>query len=254
MPACHRDRIVKLYVRLLNPEAEAAAIAKALTKTSIKVGIEAGQITLLTDTFVQGNLEATNYPFIREIWLRVHELIAIINGAGLVEGGVISRLNLLYVDYENSEGKRAVMPNVGDSDIVLPALRTSIPDPSPFVALALNDRAVAKTLRLFVPDSDWVNLYRIFEIIRHDIPIARMEAAGWATKKEIRAFTLSANDPAITGDFARHGKLLPGVEKPGRQSPPKPAQPNTLSLAMARHLVGRLLRAWLNHKVAVPGP
>ena len=245
---------MKLYVRLLNPDAEAPAIAKALTNTSIRVAAEAGQVTLFTDTLVEGNLEATNYSLIREIWFRVHELIAIINGAGLVHGGAINRLNLVYVDYENSEGKRALMPNVADGDIVLPGLRTSIPDTAPFIALALKDRAVAKALRLFVPDSDWVNLYRIFEIIRHEVPTERIEAAGWATNKEIDAFTHCANDPAITGDFARHGQLPAGRNKLVRQSPRKPAQLNTLSLAMARHLVGRLLRAWLNHKVTVPGP
>lgn len=246
---------MNLYIRLKNPEGEADALARALRKTHLKVGKEDGQIVLFSDDLVRNELEATNYPFIREIWHRVHELIAIINGASVAEGGTINRLDLVNVDYLTQDGRRQPMPNVFDSDIVLPALRTNPPDPAPFIALALIDVAVAKALRLFSQDSDWVNLYRIFEIIREDMPKGRIHALGWATGKEIDTFTRSANDPAITGDFARHGKIFRGKKKPSRQTRRnKSTPPDTMSLASARHLIGRFLRAWLSHKVNMNPP
>lgn len=246
---------MNLYIRLKNPEGEADALARALRKTHVKVGKEDGQIVLFSDDLVRNELEATNYPLIREIWRRVHELIAIINGAGVVEGGTINRLDLVYVDYVTPDGRCEPMPNVADSDIVLPALRTNPPDRAPFIALALIDGTVAKALRLFSQGSDWVNLYRIYEIIWEDMPKGRIHAAGWATNKEIDTFTRSANDPAITGDLARHGKISKGKKKtPRKTKPHKSAPQSAMSLAMARHLIKRLLRAWLSHKVNMNRP
>jgi hypothetical protein len=78
---------------------------------------------------------------------------------------------------------------------------------------------------------DWVNLYRVYEIVRSRADIV---ASGWATRSELSRFTRTANDPALGGPDARHGRFATGP------------QPKAVSLADGVTLIERVLAAWLN--------
>lgn len=105
-------------------------------------------------------------------------------------------------------------------------------------ALSATDANVRDALRILgTGDLDWIGLYKVYEIIRHDVGgQAAITSAGWADASEISAFGASANRPDVSGDEARHARL------PG--SPPK----LTLSLHDARQLVRRIVEAWLVSK------
>jgi len=105
-----------------------------------------------------------------------------------------------------------------------------------WLSLAQQFPAVAKVMRLRdTGDLDWRDLYPLYEVIEADVGGA-MHQLGWATRKELELFERTANNPAAAGDKARHG-----VEK--HKPPRKP-----MSLAHARELVDRIMRAWLEWK------
>jgi hypothetical protein len=77
---------------------------------------------------------------------------------------------------------------------------------------------------------DWVNLYKVYEIVRSR---ADVKSSGWASDNELTRFTRTANHPDAAGQGARHGRM-------SADPPPKP-----MSLSEADALVGRIVIAWL---------
>ena len=109
---------------------------------------------------------------------------------------------------------------------------------SAWLPLIRPDSVVAEALRLRDADAlDWVDLYRLYEVIESDVGHL-MRQLGWASQNELKRFTRTANSVAAVGDKARHG-----VEQ--SDPPPKP-----MSLAHARALIDRVLRAWLEWKAS----
>ena len=112
-------------------------------------------------------------------------------------------------------------------------------DPIPvWVATARHDTNVAKVLRLLGAGTyDWVNLYRIYEVIESDVKgISNIVKKGWATKRAIKRFKHTANSPAITENDSRHGKET--------KRPPR----DPMALAEAKSLVKTIIHNWLRSK------
>ncbi len=149
---------------------------------------------------------------------------------------------LANVAYEDREGNQQHLPGVARMRGVLPALRSSPPDPSEFISVALRDRAAAKALRLLSRELDWCNLYRIFEVVTGDVGDPQIVASGWASQIEIDAFTASANNESVTGDASRHGRPSNGTPR------------NTVELPDAQHVLKRIVRGWLRSKVTPRSP
>ena len=227
---------MKLAILLNNPEEEAATISKALRDTGIEVECEAGKVLLETEKLVSDTFDLEDHASIRRIWNRVHELIAIMNGASRVEPGTLNEISLAHLMYMSNDGQRRRMPNTGWLDAVLPSIRLTPPDPASFITFALTDVTAAKALRLFSGELDWVNLYRIYEVIEEAARPGIIES-GWATILEIKTFKRCANNASITGDASRQGTS---------DAAPTPL---AMSQAEAVHLIGRILREWLNSKV-----
>lgn len=71
--------------------------------------------------------------------------------------------------------------------------------------LATKDATVSRALRLFGSDvHDWVNLYRIYEIIESDMGgLIAMINLGWTSKLRVSNFKHTANSVSAAGDEAR---------------------------------------------------
>ncbi|MFH1893525.1 MAG: hypothetical protein ABIK83_12695 [Candidatus Zixiibacteriota bacterium] len=109
--------------------------------------------------------------------------------------------------------------------------------------VAVRNPAVAKALRLRDRGGlDWVELYRLYEVIESDTPQSEIVRSAWATKGEIRRFKHTANSPAALGDHARHGKE--------RNLPPN----DPMDHSCARSLVGRILEQWISAKTTRRAP
>jgi hypothetical protein len=106
--------------------------------------------------------------------------------------------------------------------------------------LLSTDPAVNKVLDLCATEnSDWVNAYRVYEVIKEASGgIDRIAANGWASKMEIELFKRTANHPEATGTSARHGE----------QRIDPPAKP--MSAAEATALMTRIVNSFLNAKIS----
>ena len=104
-----------------------------------------------------------------------------------------------------------------------------------WTGLAAGDKAVATVLSLLgTKTADWVNLYRIYEIVDEDS--GGIERRRWATKTTIRNFKHTANHPEVTGLDSRHGRMS--------GDPPK----KPMLLGEAKSLIYSITLAWLREK------
>lgn len=107
-----------------------------------------------------------------------------------------------------------------------------------WMKIASSDGAAATALRLIGSGvSDWVNLYRIFDVVAADCGgVHGIQSQGWATRRAMRLFQQTANSPGAIGTEARHG---------AEQTTP-PSKPMTLG--EAKSLVFTIVQAWLRSK------
>jgi hypothetical protein len=101
---------------------------------------------------------------------------------------------------------------------------------------AKKDPTVRKVFDLISQNGldNWVNLYRIFELIRADWGGEKKIASrGWTSETALELFRRTANDPTAAGLEARHGKL--------NTEPPR----NPMPLSEAKSLIIGIARSWL---------
>lgn len=91
----------------------------------------------------------------------------------------------------------------------------ALPGPA-VIRRADEDPAVADLLYLMANHPrDWFTLYKLYEIIEHEIGKRGITARGWATKKQLKRFVASANHPGLSKHDARHARA--------KGSPPSPS-------------------------------
>jgi hypothetical protein len=105
-----------------------------------------------------------------------------------------------------------------------------------YAATASADADVAEALAVLgqPTPSNWVELYKVYEIIEHTgLLKAAMGVAGISANR-LKLFTRTACHPDAAGPDARHGR--------SREEPPKHPMP----IAKARDLIGTLVCAWMD--------
>lgn len=89
----------------------------------------------------------------------------------------------------------------------------------------------------------WIQLYKIFEIVRDDVKPDSIADLGWASEIDVSAFTGSANRPDVGGAGARHARM--GGSPPRRQ----------MTEDAARDFISRLVASWIDFRRRPPkGP
>jgi len=112
------------------------------------------------------------------------------------------------------------------------------PSPAPGYIKAAEDHFdVAEALDLLGKDVvalDWFDLYKIYEIVRENVGGEKaLLAQNWVPLSDLKAFTGSANLPAVSGTEARHARAPSGMPK------------RTMTLHQARSVISGLVLAWL---------
>lgn len=186
-----------------------------------------------------------------EVFEAASQLIALISGASrLALGGNIPITQSETVKV-NENGTESAFMHIHDTIHVRDSFHISVTDDEgnvvqeikpaddvpTWVALGMNNEAVAKVFRLLTQPLDWVGLYRIYEVIESDMGgLDSLVAMGWAAKSRVKLFKHTSNSPGAIGDDARHGKE-------SSQPPPQP-----MHLHEARNLIESLINPWLKSK------
>lgn len=157
--------------------------------------------------------------------------------------------HVALVDYaEAREQALPVTVVVGSSEIEARSrltaegtvIRNGEPAPHPlpgprYLALVAQHPDVAEVLDILgAAEPKWVELYKVYEIVRDNIRPDAMVDKGWSTEQEKRAFTGSANRPDTSGSDARHARMS--------GKPPE----RTMSLQEARRFIGNLVVHWID--------
>jgi hypothetical protein len=186
-----------------------------------------------------------NPPEGRTFYEAAQEILPLVNGMGRVKNPRF-RPVALSGRYQDGEKQHMVVA-VGTAEArsrlsavaIVPRPDGQVePQPSPpsisYPGLIKTDPEVAEVLQILAsPSIGWVELYKVFEVVRDTVKPLKLDQSGLAGKEDISAFTASANRPDVSGAGARHARIDGG--------PPK----RTMTLNRGRQFVSDLVRAWL---------
>lgn len=97
-----------------------------------------------------------------------------------------------------------------------------------------SDNVVVADVLAFFSRGDWINLYKVFELIRDEVGgKEHLITKKWVNKKDLTRFTMTAQSRKSIGDQARHA------------SENFPPHPNPMSLHEARVVIGNLVDSWI---------
>lgn len=112
-----------------------------------------------------------------------------------------------------------------------------------YVAKSLDNEEVNKLFDIILKEKyKWQKLYPILELIQKDFSRRKDEQTvkkGWATKKELRRFKNTSNNPDEIGLDSRHI-----IKRKGEPSKDKP-----MPLSEAENFINRIANHWLNEKL-----
>lgn len=169
---------------------------------------------------------------------RVQEILEVVNGAALLYLGQAQEIRVGQIYRIDGSGRTEGLIIISTAAVFgRPPVggvrkRALIPR---LVLLAEANANVAKVLRLWSWATwDWVNLYRIFEVVSEAVGGDDViQANGWASGTKLRKIHSTANNPKASGYKARHGA--------SKETPP--ATPMTLGAAT--RFVESMVDAWL---------
>ncbi len=190
-------------IELTGDTVDLAALAQSLTGTDVNVSHN-GQEYVLTSNRFQPSDDA------QTIHENAKEVVELLNGASRLALDATHPIRVGSVYRYRDDGKRDFFvfpePLAVQVRVLSPTVKMTHADgtvrefhPADPIAqwmpLALSDDAVAKVLRIISSGTlDWVNLYRIFEIIEEDVRGMNAIASNeWATKTSMRLFKHTAN-------------------------------------------------------------
>lgn len=232
-------------VRLHGEDIDLSSLVSALTDPGLQVLEDHGE-HYLRGTALEGFTEA------EKVLAYVDDVLPVINGAAKVHFGDGEPVRSDTVYRVHDDGRR-------DAFVVLSGVikarsrvtgvasvvgRSASPPPQPGatiasrVEVARRHREVDLALRLFAAESNWFNLYRVWEIIKRDVHLAQIESQGWCTRDQHERFTFSANEFRASGIHARHAD----------RSPTKKPDPAPITMQEGHDFIRALLDRWIRTK------
>jgi len=222
-------------VELLGDTPDTAVVAALFTGPELRVLHDEGRFLLEAH-------ELEDLQHHSDVLRIARDIVTRMNGATRLEHGSYRNVKVGPVHESRADGTRAttvfvepatidVRASVFRPTIVGRVTTESVATPtSRFVEIASHDQDAHEALDLWADaQHNWMNLYKVFEIIR-----SRGGASlGGARSKDLSRFKHTANHQKAGGRDARHARL--GTD------PPK----DPMSLVEADQFVGRLLESWL---------
>jgi len=208
-------------------------------------------ITKDGDNFVLKSTDFERFTNVDDVRNIACELLSVINGAAKLALDMRERLTIGAIVRVKDDGTRSTFICLSNDITVHGSIGVSIVsptgvveeihpgDPIPdWVRIAQQDKNVSKVLQfLGSMTDDWVNLYRILEIVVKDVGgTKKIEEKGWATERAVKLFKHTSQSPDAIGHQARHG-----VQE---EKPPRVPMP----LSEARSLIKTIIHNWLRLK------
>jgi hypothetical protein len=230
-------------VQLAGDTSDLGALAQSLTSGDISVSHDGQDYVLTSDGFALSDEAGA----VRQ---KAEDMIAILNGAARLALDATQAIRVGAVFRRRENGRRDVFvlpePAVIRFRAISPTVTVTHPDGTTeefhpadpvkqWAALALNNDAIANVFRILAGGTlDWVNLYRVFEIIGSEVGgLDSIATNSWATKASMKLFKHTANSPGALGLDARHAA----------ETTQPPTNPMTIS--EARTLINSIIHAWL---------
>jgi len=238
-------------VQLAGDTCDLAALAQSLIGGDINVSYDGQDYVLTSDRFAFSDEAGA----VRQ---KAEDIIAVLNGASRLALNATQSIRVGAVYRHHKDGRRDVFVFPKSAMVrfraISPTLKVTHADGTveechpadpvkQWTALALKNDAIADVFRILGDSTlDWVNLYRIFEIIGGDVGgLDSIATNTWATKASMKLFKHTANSPGALGLDARHGA----------ESKQPPTNPMTIS--EARTLINSIIHAWLRSKISGSG-
>jgi hypothetical protein len=232
--------------QLAGDTSDLSALAQSLTGTEINVFHDGRDYVLTSDRFTPADDAAVVHQ-------KAESMVALLSGGSRLALDATESIRVGAVYQLHNDGRRDTFifsePAVISFRMISPTVRMTYADGTvkefhpadpikQWMALALSNDAVAKVLRILSSGTlDWVNLYRILEIIATDVRgFESIVSNGWGTNASIKLFKRTANSPDAVGIDARHGATT-------TQPPAKP-----MSISEAQALINSIVHAWLRAK------
>ncbi len=205
------------------------------------------------DGFVLKSKDFASLVDYKDVLSKGKELISFLNGAARLFLDIRNPLTSGAVIKVEDAGNRSIFFEVLDiamaldmgivngkiirKDGTVEEFHQADPIP-PLIMLAQKNNNVGIVLRLLGSGNyDWVNLYRIYEIIKADMGgVNSIVNKQWTTNKVIARFTHTANSPDASGDQSRHGKGEPAPKDP-------------MSLVEAKSFIEGIIHNWIRLKI-----
>jgi hypothetical protein len=156
--------------------------------------------------------------------------------------GTLPRCKAFYLIDENKQRHEPGLSAKIETHTRVSAVLGDLADEQTLIAECLTlgntDVDVCQALRFFAYEANWVNLYKVYEIVAKDLGgRAWIVTNGWWTTTELETFRQSSNDYRVSGDAARHAR---------DHGEPTPQQ--RISTEEGVEYVRRLLNCWLSRK------
>jgi hypothetical protein len=237
-------------VQLAGDTSDLAALAQSFTGRDFNISHDGQGYVLASARFAPSDSA-------KDVHQKAQEMVHILNGASCLGLDAKQPITVGSVHRRGEDGRPDIHVFLESQSLQLrttpPTVRINRADGTVGVshpadrvrewsALALSDDAVANVLRILASGSlDWVNLYRIWEIIAKDVGgLDSIDSKGWSSKAAMKLFKRTANSPGALGLEARHGA----------ETKDPPAKP--MELSEARTLINSIIHAWLRAKSSGP--
>lgn len=226
------------YVRILGNNFDLQELSKSLNSPELCIFQEGQEFILKSTNFNQLKSAA-------DVRKRTEEILSLLNGTAKLALGTQQPLTLDAAIKINDTGSKETVRFLSDTVYVGSSTSTSDKtsdgnvqeihpaDPIPvWIKTAQINKTVAIVFRLIgASDLNWIDLYKVYEIIKSDVGSKdKIADNGWATKGQIKLFTQTAQ-------LHRHGKLE-------HYEPPK----KPMKFDKAESFVKKILRKWLQTK------
>ena len=215
-------------VKLSGNDGDIKELADCLVDPSVSISKAA-----TNDAYILSSPDFRKLEDAEKVVERACELITSILGMSHLYGIDCMNIDIesVYKQYSDGSGESTQLFNGKVRIINRSADQFSISD------VELSDKSVSSALRILSKgDLNWINIYKLWEIVIDDVGSNSPYDRGWVSKKEIRNLKHTANSMSAVGDFARHG--------------PMPNDPPAIPMAIedARTIIKSIIKEWMNAK------